>query len=138
MTGESTGRSVVYRRSENGRCEICSRPGTNVHHRQRQGRPWNPGNLLRVCGAGNSSGCHGWIETNPTHARALGLIVHRDHDPLVMPVFARPALLWRGWWQPDDDGMWIPSDPPLALVDGGAAAIGAAVLALGEHLEGAA
>lgn len=110
MTTESAGRALVAVRSQGGRCEVCGRPGTNVHHRMRQGRPWNPANLLRVCGAGNASGCHGWIETNPLHALALGLIVHRQLDEHTTPVFCLPALFARGWWLPDDEGMWHLAD----------------------------
>lgn len=138
MIAEHAGVEIVRVRA-GGRCELgCGRPGTNTHHRMRQGRPWNPANLLRVCGAGNASGCHGWIETHPTHAIALGLIVPRGRDFHVAPAFVKPAMFARGWWQPDDDGMWAPSSAPVTEHRHGRQAIGDAALALSEHLKAAA
>lgn len=72
----------------------------------RQGRPWHAANLLRVCGAGNAAGCHGWIETHPSYATSLGLIVPRELDPSLVPAFCKPVLFELGWWHPLDDGTW--------------------------------
>jgi len=128
-TNEHAGRALVDRRSEGGRCEVCGRLGTNVHHRMRQARPWNGANLLRVCGAGNASGCHGWIETHPGYAGVLGLIVLRGHDPATVPVFCKPVLFDRGWWLPDDEGMWHLADRITTFISD------EAVAALQDHLE---
>lgn len=131
MTTATRGRAIILRRSQ-GRCELCGRVGTNVHHRMRQGRPWNPANLLRVCGSGNASGCHGWIETHPGHAGELGLIVPRGHDPAPVALFCRPVLFGLGWWFPDDDGIWrTPRDRMPILTP----AIRDAIAALHSHLD---
>lgn len=108
-----------------GRCEAgvlvdCRRRGRtldapgvggNQHHR----RPGQMGgdkaagtheasNLLDVCGAGNTSGCHGWIESNRHAAYALGLLVRRGEDPA-----ATPVRLWDGRRVLlDDTGGYLP------------------------------
>lgn len=96
----------------------------------RQGRPWYGSNLLRVCGAGNASGCHGWIETHPVHATTLGLIVSRGQDPHAVPMFCNPVLFHLGWWRPDDEGMWH-----AFTVVAGRRVVGAAERALLSHLD---
>lgn len=101
---EAQGRAVVYERSMR-RCEVCGRAADSVHHRNKQGRVWSPGNLLSLCGDGTRF-CHGWIEAHPRHAMALGLWVPRAVDPLTVPIYARPAMFRRAWWWASDDGMW--------------------------------
>lgn len=52
---------LVQERSQ-GMCEaLCGRPAENIHHRRFLGRggKHNIGNLLALCGQGNTSGCHG-------------------------------------------------------------------------------
>lgn len=107
---ETHGRDIVYTRSMR-RCEVCGRPAASVHHRNKQGRIWNPANLLSLCGDGTRY-CHGWIEANPEHAMTLGLWVPRAIDPTTRPAYCRPALFWTAWWIPDDDGCWTYTDPP--------------------------
>lgn len=101
---ETRGRAIVYERSQR-RCEVCGRPAASVHHRNKEGRIWSPGNLLSLCGDGTRY-CHGWIEHHPKHARALGLWVPRVIDPLTVPMYVKPAAFLRGWWHADDEGMW--------------------------------
>ena len=40
----------------------------------------SPSNLLVLCGSG-TTGCHGWVERNPTAAEELGLSVRRGIRP---------------------------------------------------------
>lgn len=102
---EQTARAVVYARSQ-GRCEVCAGySADSVHHRMKEGRPWEPANLLHVCGDG-TRGCHGWIEAHPTHARALGLWLPRGVDYTAWPAWLHPTMWWRGWWVPDNTGCW--------------------------------
>ena len=65
-----------------GNCEariigVCQGRATNVHHRAGRGFDGchDPALLLHVCGQGNVSGCHGWIETHPAWSTAHGLKV---------------------------------------------------------------
>lgn len=109
---EAAGRAVVYQRSM-GRCEVCTRPAATFHHRVKrgQGGSWAPSNGLHLCGDGTRY-CHGWIEGNPRHAMALGLWLRAGSVPADWPLYCRPALFHRGWWQMDDDGCWRFTDPP--------------------------
>lgn len=108
---ETRGRAIVYERAH-GRCEVCARPADSVHHRMKEGRPWDPANLLSLCGDGVRY-CHGWIEANPTYAMLLGLWLPRGTDYRLFPAYVRPALFWRGWWHLDNDGCWTwAGDPP--------------------------
>lgn len=76
-------RPIVHSRS-GGRCEArlpgCEGVATNIHHRKPRGLPGTnaEANLMDICGMGNYSGCHGWIETNRTKAYELGLLVKRS------------------------------------------------------------
>ena len=111
MTSEQAARLIVYARSQ-GRCEVCTRPADSVHHRNKQGRLWDPSNLLHLCGDG-TRWCHAWIEQNPTHAIALGLWVPRHLPPETVPAYCHPTMFWRSWWMLDDDGCWVwAGDPP--------------------------
>lgn len=103
-------RDAVLARSR-GRCEVgvttpCqargrrldSPEGTNQHHRNpgRMGGTKRAGaneapNLLQVCGSGNTSGCHGWIENNRDAARDAGWLLRDGQDPAIEPV-----RLWDG------------------------------------------
>lgn len=103
-------RDVVLLRSR-GRCEVgvtdaCrargrrldSPEGTNQHHRHPGGMGGSKRaeihaaeGLLQVCGQGNTSGCHGWIESNRTAAKERGWLVDRGQDPADVPV-----VLWNG------------------------------------------
>lgn len=118
---EQRGRAIVYERSQR-RCEVCGRAADSVHHRNKQGRIWSPGNLLSLCGDGVRF-CHGWIEAHPRHAMALGLWVPRHADPLQVPMYVRPAMFLRGWWYADDEGMWtwLDDEAPATDVDRAAA-----------------
>lgn len=102
---EHQARALIDARSQGGRCELHGGLGSNVHHRNKQGRVWVGSNLIRLCGSG-TTGCHGWIESHPEHAMALGLWLRHDEDPTAVPMYCRPILFGLGWWQPDDAGMW--------------------------------
>ena len=80
-------------------------PGHSTHHRQlrRHCDPeyrHSPANLVRLCGVGNSTGCHGWVHTHVREAEEAGYIVPSGKDPRLVPVRD-----WRGdWWWLSDDG----------------------------------
>lgn len=112
---ESLCRKVVAERS-GGFCEIriqrpavCLGLATSKHHRRKvsQGGLWVPSNILDACGDG-TRGCHGWVESEPTKARGLGLWLYAGGHPLVTPVF----MTFRGqtdWYLLDDEGsiQWL-------------------------------
>lgn len=107
-------RKAVMARSD-GRCEICGDQGTNTHHRRPRGMGGSknpdtnlPANLLRVCGSGNVSGCHGWLESHRHAAFDLGHLVHQGHDPSRVPVW----LHGRGFVLLDNRGGAQQCDPP--------------------------
>ncbi|HEX7022621.1 MAG TPA: HNH endonuclease signature motif containing protein [Trueperaceae bacterium] len=55
-----------------GRCEICGRPGLEMHHRRRraQGGKDSPENLLLLCRE-----CHDFIHHNPAWAYERGYLL---------------------------------------------------------------
>lgn len=109
---ETSARALIAQRSA-GACEVCGRPADSIHHRNKQGRLWTPGNLLALCGDGTRY-CHGWIEAHPQYAMLLGLWVPRSQDPLTVPAYVKPAQLLRAWWWLDDLGCFTFADttPP--------------------------
>lgn len=111
---EAKARDIVAQRS-GGRCEVvipnvCLGVAASVHHRRKEGRAWNPGNLLHVCGDG-TIGCHGWIEAHPAKAMEQGLWLRTGESPADTSAHMR----WedqRSWWFLDDEGLlhWDESD----------------------------
>ena len=106
-------RAAVQARSQ-GRCEIqspdCLGPATNVHHRLplRMGGSSNPAvrtaaNGLNVCGHGNTSGCHRWLDHNAAEAGDAGWKLRAGSDPAAEPVIiAGRGLTWL-----TDDGRYV-------------------------------
>lgn len=90
---ERNARKVVAARS-GGLCELCLKPGTNMHHRlnRSQGGRWTPENILHLCGSG-TTGCHGAVTVNVALAQSRGWSVRSTQDPAEEPVF----LAGRGW-----------------------------------------
>ena len=87
---EKVCRALVKERSD-GLCERCSRGGqVTMHHRKKrgQGGPWEPSNVVAVCGDG-TRGCHGWCESHPTLAAEQGFHVRPWDDPTETPIFYR-------------------------------------------------
>lgn len=96
---EATCRMLVAERSK-GFCEVrveapgvCTGMGQSMHHRHKQGQggPWRPSNVLHTCGDG-TRGCHGWIEANPATAAKTGLWLRMGQRPSESPV----VLSFRG------------------------------------------
>lgn len=79
---------------EYGRCEVCGKPGINTHTRRPNGmggtkRPETrlASCKVRVCGHGNTSGCHGQIERDRVWAEENGLLVPQsERFPALIPV----------------------------------------------------
>lgn len=65
-----------------------------------------PANLITLCGSG-TTGCHGWVEAHPVHAKELGLSVSRNGPP----PSEVPVLTLDGWVLLDNDGGQIPYAP---------------------------
>lgn len=114
---ETRTRKVVNARS-GGLCEVripavCTGIGASMHHRKKPGRVWSPSNVLHACGDG-TTGCHGWIEANPTAAHDRGLWLMGAEDSLIMPA----VICWRGitdWFRlTDTGGISWPGRGPLA------------------------
>lgn len=85
-------------------CERCYRPvpgiAASVHHRRPRQmggtkRPDanEPGNLLLLCGSG-VTGCHGWVESNRSEARSLGLLLHSGDVPAHHPYCDAAGHWW--------------------------------------------
>lgn len=108
---ERVGRRIVRERS-GGLCElaipgVCLGRAAGVHHRVKrgQGGRWNPSNLLDACGSG-TTGCHGWAESHPTDAQALGISLLSGDEPAREPVTMR----WfgqRSVYLLEDDGVLV-------------------------------
>jgi hypothetical protein len=108
---ERKARELLYQRSSHV-CELCSsRRGTNAHHRKPRslGGLWTPSNLLHLCGSG-STGCHGYVTTNPQIAREQGWSVPSWADPARTPVW----IAWREFVFLDDHGNYQNEDGEAA------------------------
>lgn len=85
---------------------VCLGRRYSVHHRAKrgQGGGWSPANLLAACGSG-TTGCHGYVEANPTWSRDHGLwLFTGDGAPSGVSCYMR----WhdtKSWWVLDDEGM---------------------------------
>jgi hypothetical protein len=87
---EAAARGRVYARSK-GTCERCgAREAESFSHRipAGQGGTYRAANGLHTCGDG-TSGCHGWIEANPTEARRHGWRLSQRKKP-----DREPALIY--------------------------------------------
>lgn len=105
---ERTARRVIAERC-GGRCERCGAPEYTVHHRRKrsQGGTWCPSNLLALCGSG-TTGCHGWVENNPTAAQALRFWLRAGQ-----PSETTPVWLWGRWVLLQPDGGYTAHDIDL-------------------------
>jgi hypothetical protein len=90
---ERSTRQAVPNRS-GGRCEMCGKPATNMHHRKNrsQGGRWSPANVLHLCGSG-TTGCHGYFTNHPNVAYLLGVSVRRNQEPADVAVRTPAGLL---------------------------------------------
>lgn len=97
-----------------GGCAGCGRAtGLNVQHRRARGsggssdeRKRRPCNGVALCGSG-TTGCHGWTEAHPDHARLLGWRLDPGVDPRV-PFYT--CWGWRAWicdGDPDRPADWL-------------------------------
>jgi hypothetical protein len=89
---ESAARGRVDARS-GGVCERCgAREAESFSHRipAGQGGRFTAANGINTCGDG-TTGCHGWIEANPTEARRHGWRLNSRQKP-----DKRPALIYHG------------------------------------------
>lgn len=81
-------RKNILSRDE-GKCRKCSRPATDVHHRQVKGmggtsdprREYGAANLVSLCRA-----CHNYIHAHPAESYEMGWLVHSWQDPEDIPV----------------------------------------------------
>lgn len=87
-------RDLVINR-DGGRCVVCARTATDVHHRTPRGMAGSSdpainsaANLICLC-----SDCHRGIESRRTEAERHGYIVRRPLNPAVMPVLIKGS----GW-----------------------------------------
>lgn len=83
-------RAALHERA-GSRCEICSKPANNAHHRrnQSQGGPDVLSNLMLLCGSG-TTGCHGRVTMHPKWAADNGYTIRgRVASPESVPVWIR-------------------------------------------------
>lgn len=105
-TGPSPATVQLVRERDNHRCVRCgSVRDLTTQHRVPRGMggtraTWinEPANLITLCGSG-TTGCHGYCEHHPTHAKESGWAVSKYANPEDMPVFT-----WRGWIELDNAG----------------------------------
>lgn len=118
-TGPDRGTRQVVHERDQGRCVRCTAPASNTHHREGRGmggrqdpleqaRINSPAYLLSLCGSG-TTGCHGWVETNRTQARAEGYLLRRNAP---RPAATVPVLTAAGWELFTDTGHRIPTTAP--------------------------
>ncbi len=104
-------RKLIQSRADNA-CEICRKPMTDIHHRQRKGMGGtsslvihNPENLIGLC-----RWHHGWTHANPAHAVLGGWIVPTTVDPEFFPVWAQNVNYgYSAWFSllPDGCVRWV-------------------------------
>jgi hypothetical protein len=88
MTIPARTRAQLHERAQDC-CERCGLHGANnAHHRknQSQGGHDRLSNLLLLCGSG-TTGCHGFVTTNPTMSIVQGWTVPREEDPAEYVLF---------------------------------------------------
>lgn len=90
-------RGVVEARDEY-RCVSCGRYATDLHHRRFKGMGGSrlpdkdsAANLVTLCGAGNTSGCHGRAHNDRPWAEGNGFRLPQGSDPRETPI---THLLW--------------------------------------------
>jgi hypothetical protein len=73
-----------------GRCELCGRRGTQIHHRlpRSAGGDDTIDNLLYVCGFGNVDGCHGDCHSHTDRYRN-GWLLRTGSVPSEVPVIPK-------------------------------------------------
>jgi hypothetical protein len=85
---------ALVRKRDQHQCVRCGREGAlTTQHRVARGmggsrhRPWvnQPSNLVSLCGSG-TTGCHGWVESNPIPAKSAGWAVSQYQTPEDVPV----------------------------------------------------
>lgn len=82
-------KGLVFLR-DNGQCIRCGYEGElNFHHRKlRRHAPkdevHNPENVIMLCGSG-TTGCHGWVHSNPRESYRLGWMVRSWDRPEKAP-----------------------------------------------------
>lgn len=90
------------------RCGVVIWHGGSRHHRKFRSRRGGDevSNGLLLCGSG-TTGCHGWVHSNPISARQKGFAVNSTEDPRLVPVeHAVYGLVWL------DDLGGVSSTPP--------------------------
>lgn len=93
--------------NDEGLCAVCGTPATNLHHvvRRGAGRWIADGRevrkpLVRLCGDGNLSGCHGLAHANRLHFRWNEAKGRWEFRVFPEPIRYQDALEAEGWWAP--------------------------------------
>lgn len=88
-------------------CAVCGRPATNMHHIvRRSAGEWVrdgkkvPKPLVRLCGGGNASGCHGMAHDGRLHFRWNEAKSRWEFRVFPEPMGQLEALQAEGWWAP--------------------------------------
>lgn len=106
MSVTATTRADLHERAHDC-CEMCGLHGaTNAHHRrnQSQGGHDRLSNLLLLCGSG-TTGCHGFVTTEPAIAKRMGWTVRPISEPADIPVWRFDRTLgYRVLVKLDDEG----------------------------------
>ncbi|MEB0286184.1 hypothetical protein QN355_06425 [Cryobacterium sp. 10S3] len=69
------------------RCGVIIWSGGSRHHRKFKSRRGGDevSNGVLLCGSG-TTGCHGWVHSNPVSARMVGLALNTNDNPRLVPV----------------------------------------------------
>jgi hypothetical protein len=114
---ENAARKLV--RSRDGhQCLMCGVSivdiPSSIHHRINRGAGGSAkleraSLLVRMCGTG-TTGCHGYVTTNPAVAAISGWLLPKN-NPDIDPT-TEPILTFKGWRLLDDEGGTHACDPP--------------------------
>lgn len=121
QTGPSQQTRWQCQHRDAGLCVRCGQPASDLDHRSGRGmggrsatvsaRINGPAWLLHLCGAGNTSGCHGWKETEREQAERDGFRLPRNRTGEI-DAAAVPVRTVNGWARYLDDGTRVSVPAP--------------------------
>ena len=119
-TGPSQDTRALVNARDGGRCVRCGAPASDLDHRRTRGAGGThgdasaainrPSNLITLCGAGNTSGCHRWKDDERETARRHGYSLRLNG--VTFDASTVPVLTARGWALFLDDGRRVPCLAP--------------------------
>lgn len=102
-------RGIAFERDE-GRCQRCSRPASDVHHRVVRGRKNcnDPGVVRGLSGLVSlCRECHSIVHLDPAAAYGAGYMVRTGEDPAQIPLYPSGRI---AIWLDNDGGRKVEHD----------------------------